>query len=67
MSGPLAGILVLDLASVIMGPYASLMLGGYGADVVKIEPPGGDVMRKSGPMLHAAMGHFCLSLGRNKR
>ena len=50
-----------------MGPYASLMLGGYGADVVKIEPPGGDVMRKSGPMLHADMGHFCLSLGRNKR
>ena len=67
MSGPLAGIRVLDLTSVVMGPYASSVLADYGADVIKIEPPSGDVMRKSGPMRNADMGHFYLSINRNKR
>lgn len=67
MTGPLHGIRVLDLTSVVMGPYATSILADYGADVVKVEPPTGDVMRKSGPMRHADMGHFYLSLGRNKR
>ena len=67
MSGPLTGIKVLDLTSVVMGPYASSVLGDYGADVIKIEPPSGDVMRKSGPMRNADMGHFFLSINRNKR
>ena len=67
MSGPLCGIRVIDLTSVVMGPYASSVLADYGADVIKIEPPDGDVMRKSGPMKKPDMGHFYLALGRNKR
>ena len=61
------GIRVIDLTTVVMGPYASSVLADYGADVIKVEPPAGDVMRKSGPMRNADMGHFYLSLGRNKR
>lgn len=50
-----------------MGPYATSILGDLGADVIKIEAPGGEVMRKSGPMRHSDMGHFYLAINRNKR
>jgi crotonobetainyl-CoA:carnitine CoA-transferase CaiB-like acyl-CoA transferase len=66
-SGPLAGVRVLDLTSVVMGPYASSILAEHGADVIKVEPPGGEVMRKSGPMRNDDMGHFFLTINRNKR
>lgn len=65
--GALEGVRVLDLTSVVMGPYATQWLGDLGADVVKIEPPEGDVMRLSGPMKSARMGHFFLTTNRNKR
>ncbi len=67
MGGPLHGIRVLDLSSVVMGPYACQLMGDYGADVVKVESPDGDVMRLSGPMKNPGMGHLYLSTNRSKR
>lgn len=66
-SRPLDRIRVLDLTSVVMGPYACQLLGDHGADVIKIEPPDGDVMRLSGPMKNPGMGHLYLSTNRSKR
>jgi crotonobetainyl-CoA:carnitine CoA-transferase CaiB-like acyl-CoA transferase len=67
MAGPLQGIRVLDLTTVVMGPYACQLMGDYGADVIKVEPPDGDVMRLSGPMKRPGMGHLFLSTNRSKR
>lgn len=66
-AGPLSGVRILDLSSVVMGPYATQVLGDLGADVIKVESPTGDNMRAVGPMRHANMGHLYLHLNRNKR
>jgi crotonobetainyl-CoA:carnitine CoA-transferase CaiB-like acyl-CoA transferase len=64
---PLQGLRVVDLTSMVLGPYATQILADYGADVIKIEPPQGDLMRKGGAIKSADMGALYLQLNRNKR
>lgn len=66
-SGPLSGVKVLDLTTVFMGPSATQMLGDLGADVVKVEAPGGDSVRHIGPQGDQGLGPLFLGLNRNKR
>ncbi len=66
-TGPLAGIKILDLTGVIMGPFASQIMADLGAEVIKIESFEGDVLRKIGPSHNSGMGPLFLGLNRNKR
>lgn len=66
-SGPLAGVRVIDMTSVGMGPYATQILGDMGAEIIKIEAPEGDVFRASAPAASPGMGAVYLNLNRNKR
>jgi crotonobetainyl-CoA:carnitine CoA-transferase CaiB-like acyl-CoA transferase len=65
--GPLSGIRVLDMTSVVLGPVATAILGDYGADVIKVEPPVGDLMRANGVSLNKGMSSIFLAINRNKR
>jgi crotonobetainyl-CoA:carnitine CoA-transferase CaiB-like acyl-CoA transferase len=66
VSGPLHGLRVLELGEFIAGPFAGQLLGDYGADVVKIEAPGGDPMRRWG-LTRDGHGLWWPSIARNKR
>jgi len=67
MPGPLDGIRVLDLTSVVLGPLATQTMGDMGADIVKIEGPAGDTTRYTGPKRSADMSALYMGLNRNKR
>ena len=67
MAGALEGIKILDLTSVGFGPYACQILGDYGAEVIKIESPEGDITRGIAPFKNKGMGHFFINANRNKK
>ena len=67
MPGPLSGVRIVDMTSVLMGPYATQILGDLGADILKVEPPEGDLVRGIGPMRHHGMGAIFLNANRSKR
>ncbi len=63
---PLDGIIVLDLTNVLSGPFATYILSELGANVIKIEKPGGDDSRNYGPFESGKSGYF-ISLNRGKK
>ena len=68
MTGALEGVRVVEMTSVVLGPYACQMLGDLGADVIKIEPLSGDTNRNLGPHRNNKdMSALYLSCNRNKR
>ena len=67
MNGALSGYRIVDLTTVVLGPYATRILGDMGADVVKVEPPEGDMLRDIGPSKSPGMAPLHLALGSSKR
>jgi crotonobetainyl-CoA:carnitine CoA-transferase CaiB-like acyl-CoA transferase len=65
--GPLTGLLVADFSRVLAGPYCTQILGDLGAEVIKVEGPGGDDTRHWMPPVHAGIATYYLSVNRNKR
>jgi crotonobetainyl-CoA:carnitine CoA-transferase CaiB-like acyl-CoA transferase len=66
-AGALEGVRIIDLTSVVFGPYATQMLGDLGADVIKVEAPEGDVLRGVTPTRTDRMGVVFMNINRNKR
>ncbi len=66
-TGPLNGVRILDLTTVVMGPLATRALADMGADVIRVEAPGGDFMRDFEPKRSPQMSAFSMNVNRNKR
>jgi len=66
-TGPLAGLRILDLTTILFGPYAAQTLGDWGAEVIKIEPLTGDGWRNSGQFRNRGMSGQFMAVNRNKR
>ena len=64
---PLAGIRILDLSRILAGPYATMMLADLGAEVIKVEPPGGDDTRTWGPPFGGGEAAYFLAVNRGKK
>ena len=67
MPGPLHGLRVVDMTSVVMGPYATQIMGDLGADVIKVESGAGDTLRQNGKGRNPGMGPLFLQMDRSKR
>jgi len=67
VSGPLAGLLVADFSRVLAGPYCTMILGDLGAEIIKVEGPGGDDTRHWMPPVRSGVSTYYLSINRNKR
>ena len=67
MPGALEGIRVVELTTVILGPWATQTLGDMGADVIKVETPAGDTTRNLGPKRNPGMASLYMASNRNKR
>jgi crotonobetainyl-CoA:carnitine CoA-transferase CaiB-like acyl-CoA transferase len=65
--GPLAGLLVADFSRILAGPYATMLLADLGAEVVKVEGPGGDDTRTWQPPVRDGVSTYYLGVNRNKR
>jgi crotonobetainyl-CoA:carnitine CoA-transferase CaiB-like acyl-CoA transferase len=65
--GPLSGLLVADFSRILAGPYASMLLADMGAEVVKVESPGGDDTRTWMPPMRDGVSTYYLGINRNKR
>src|ERR1700748_173077 len=65
--GPLAGLLVADFSRILAGPYATMLLADLGAEVIKVEGPGGDDTRTWMPPVRDGVSTYYLRVNRNKR
>jgi crotonobetainyl-CoA:carnitine CoA-transferase CaiB-like acyl-CoA transferase len=65
--GPLAGLLVADFSRILAGPYSTMLLADLGAEVIKVEGPGGDDTRTWQPPVRDGISTYYLSVNRNKR